>query len=198
MQCRTPIHCVFQGFDCNMTKVTEYQCRKLPWIRSFCHNYNLVLSSLIAYRCLSFCLFSFIHCVVCHSSICRFWLPYWYRQNCRLFTLTLTKTRIDFLLYDIWMEQWHPIVLNLLVEAFNDAVSAIKYWYVKPANTFNIFQSSCETSDSFHMWNLLHSFHMWNLWHSFHMWNLWYSFHLFEGRQYLVKVEYTFSSNTTY
>jgi hypothetical protein len=32
-------------------------------------------------RCLSFCLFSFGHCVVCHS-ICGFWLP---RGICKLF-----------------------------------------------------------------------------------------------------------------
>ena len=29
-------------------------------------------------RCLSFCTFSFGHCVVCSSSIYRFWLPLWY------------------------------------------------------------------------------------------------------------------------
>ena len=32
-------------------------------------------------RCLSFCTFSFGHCVVCSSSICRFWLPLWYLQT---------------------------------------------------------------------------------------------------------------------
>ena len=31
-------------------------------------------------RCLSFCTFSFDHCVVC-SSIYRFWLPLWYLQT---------------------------------------------------------------------------------------------------------------------
>jgi hypothetical protein len=29
-------------------------------------------------RCLSFCTFSFGHCVVCSSSIYGFWLPLWY------------------------------------------------------------------------------------------------------------------------
>jgi hypothetical protein len=28
-----------------------------------------------------FCLFSFVHCIVCHSSIYVFWLPLWYLQN---------------------------------------------------------------------------------------------------------------------
>ena len=31
--------------------------------------------------CLSFCTFSFGHCVVC-SSIYEFWLPLWYAQSC--------------------------------------------------------------------------------------------------------------------
>jgi hypothetical protein len=29
-------------------------------------------------RCLSFCNFSLGHCVVCSSSIYKFWLPFWY------------------------------------------------------------------------------------------------------------------------
>ena len=32
-------------------------------------------------RCLSFCTFSFGHCVVCSSSIYGFWLPLWYLQT---------------------------------------------------------------------------------------------------------------------
>ena len=32
-------------------------------------------------RCLSFCSFSFCHCVVCSSSIYGFWLPLWYLQT---------------------------------------------------------------------------------------------------------------------
>jgi hypothetical protein len=33
------------------------------------------------YRCLSFCPFSFDHCVVCSSSIYGFWFPLWYLQT---------------------------------------------------------------------------------------------------------------------
>jgi hypothetical protein len=33
------------------------------------------------YRCLSFCHFSFFHCVVCSSSIYEFWCPLWYHQT---------------------------------------------------------------------------------------------------------------------
>ena len=40
-------------------------------------------------RCLSFCTFSFDHCVVCSSSIYECWLPLWYLQ-------TLLKDMLDF------------------------------------------------------------------------------------------------------
>jgi hypothetical protein len=32
-------------------------------------------------RCLSFCTFSFGHCILCSSSIYGFWLPLWYLQT---------------------------------------------------------------------------------------------------------------------
>jgi len=45
-----------------------------------------VIRSLVSYvyfvdRCLSFCTFSFGHCVVCFSSIYGFWLTLWYFQT---------------------------------------------------------------------------------------------------------------------
>ena len=42
---------------------------------------SLVLCVYFVDRCLSFCPFSFGHCVVCPSSINGFWLPVWYRQK---------------------------------------------------------------------------------------------------------------------
>ena len=42
---------------------------------------SLVLYVCFAYRCLSFCTFSFGHCVVCSSSIYGFVLPLWYLQT---------------------------------------------------------------------------------------------------------------------
>jgi hypothetical protein len=39
---------------------------------------SLVLYVYFVDRCLSFCTFSFGHCVVCSSSIYGFWLPLWY------------------------------------------------------------------------------------------------------------------------
>jgi hypothetical protein len=41
----------------------------------------IVLCVCFVDRCLSFCTFSFGHCVVCYSSIYRFWLPLWYLQT---------------------------------------------------------------------------------------------------------------------
>ena len=42
---------------------------------------SLVLYACFVDRCLSFCTFSFSHCVVCSSSIYGFWLPLWYLQT---------------------------------------------------------------------------------------------------------------------
>ena len=42
---------------------------------------SLVLYVCFVDRCLSLFTFSFVHCVVCSSSIYRFWLPFWYLQT---------------------------------------------------------------------------------------------------------------------
>jgi len=42
---------------------------------------SLVLCVCFVDYCLSFCTFSFCHCVVCPSSVCGFWLPLWYLQT---------------------------------------------------------------------------------------------------------------------
>ena len=46
---------------------------------------SLVLCVCFVDRCLSFCTFSFGHCVVCSASIYRFWLPLWYLQTLLLY-----------------------------------------------------------------------------------------------------------------
>jgi hypothetical protein len=43
-----------------------------------CVTRSVVLCVCFVDRCLSFCTFSFGHCVVCSSSIYEFWLPLWY------------------------------------------------------------------------------------------------------------------------
>ena len=82
-----------------------------------------VTRSLVSYvcfvdRCLSFCLFSFGHCVVC-SLIYGFWLPLWYRQtllsNCclisseQLFTISL---RTIYFTLQTLLSLWHITFLN--------------------------------------------------------------------------------------
>jgi hypothetical protein len=42
---------------------------------------SLVLCVCFVDRCLSFCTFSFGHCVFCSSSIYEFWLPLWYLNS---------------------------------------------------------------------------------------------------------------------
>ena len=42
---------------------------------------SLVLCICFVDHCLSFCPFSFCHCVLCSSSIYGFWLPLWYLQT---------------------------------------------------------------------------------------------------------------------
>ena len=48
---------------------------------------SLVLYVCFVDSCLSFCTFSFDHCVVCSSSIYVFWLPLWYLLAIVLFVL---------------------------------------------------------------------------------------------------------------
>ena len=52
--------------------------RSLPVFRRVRIIRSLVLYVCFVDRCLSFCAFSFDHCVVCLTSIYGFWLPLWY------------------------------------------------------------------------------------------------------------------------
>ena len=81
--------------------ITDFVTRLTRWVslveqELFTHSEHLssppvfsrvrVTRSLVLYvcfvdRCLSFCTFSFGHCVVCSSSIYWFWLPLWYLQT---------------------------------------------------------------------------------------------------------------------
>ena len=54
---------------------------------------SLVLCVCFVDHCLSFCTFSFGHCVVCSSSIYGFWLHLWYLQTL-LIQLKLEKRKI--------------------------------------------------------------------------------------------------------
>ena len=52
-----------------------------PLLSGVCVIRSLVLYVCFVNRCLSFCSFSFGHCVLCSSSIYWFWLPLWYLQT---------------------------------------------------------------------------------------------------------------------
>ena len=58
----------------------------------FCITRSLVLYVCFVDRCLSFRTFSFGHCVVCSSSIYRFWLPLWYLKTPLMKLLKSFKT----------------------------------------------------------------------------------------------------------
>jgi hypothetical protein len=52
-----------------------------PVFSGVCVTRSLVLCVCFVDHCLSFCTFSFCHCVVCSSSIFEFWLPLCYLQT---------------------------------------------------------------------------------------------------------------------
>ena len=56
---------------------------------------SLVLRVCFVDRCLFFCTFSFGHCVVCSSSIYRFWLPLWYLQTLHIDDVYTNTISID-------------------------------------------------------------------------------------------------------
>jgi len=63
---------------------------------------SLVLCVYFVDRCLSFCPFSFGHCVVCSSSIYGFWLPLWYLQTLLIGSNTVSQCQSSpFLINDL-------------------------------------------------------------------------------------------------
>jgi hypothetical protein len=59
----------------------KQQSPGLTLLHPICSCYSLVLYICFVDRCLSFCTFSFGHCVVCSTSIYGFRLPLWYLQT---------------------------------------------------------------------------------------------------------------------
>ena len=66
----------------------QYKCNG-NFINGVRVTWSLVLCVCFVDRCLSFCTFSFGHCVVCSSSICGFWLPLWYLQTLLSYNIDL-------------------------------------------------------------------------------------------------------------
>jgi hypothetical protein len=67
-----------------------YKIKSRIWFGWVNFNFNLEDRCFVD-RCLSFCLFSFGHCVVCPSSIYGLWLPLWFLQA--LLTISSTSLR---------------------------------------------------------------------------------------------------------
>jgi hypothetical protein len=68
---------------------------------------SLVLYVCFVDHCLSFCTFSFGHCVFCFSSIYGFWLLLWYLKN--LLINILPQSSLEFSCYSIFLSysMWH-------------------------------------------------------------------------------------------
>jgi hypothetical protein len=68
---------------------------------------SLVLYVYFVGHCLSFCPFSFGHCVVCSSSIYEFWSLRWYLKN--LIIKILLQGSLEFSCYSIFLSYsvWH-------------------------------------------------------------------------------------------
>ena len=63
---------------------------------------SLVLYVCFVDRCLSFCTFSFGHCVVCSSSIYGFWLSLWYLQTLLSFICMFCRSLFVLLYFFFW------------------------------------------------------------------------------------------------
>ena len=90
-----------------------------------CVTRSLVLCVCFVDRCLSFCTFSFHHCVVCPSTIYWFWLPLWYLQTRLKYTLfsnwidkygvvTMIKIRPNTMCYNSWIKLQLPTIIKVL------------------------------------------------------------------------------------
>ena len=90
---------------------------------------SLVLYVCFVDRCLSFCAFSFGHCVVCSFSIYRFWLPLWYLLVIVLSVLRYTDS--DYLFGIFWPLCCLSIfdIRILIAPLVSSNISCIFYYY---------------------------------------------------------------------
>jgi hypothetical protein len=80
-----------------LKKNTTYSPFRSAWVHlsvlsGVCVTRSLVLCVYFVDRCLSFCHFSFGHCVIC-PSIYGFWLPLWYLQTLLLDLIMMSCSR---------------------------------------------------------------------------------------------------------
>jgi hypothetical protein len=110
------------GFVTRMTRRVSLVEQKLPTLSEHLRS-PLVFSgirvtrSLVLYvcfgaLCLSFCTFSFGHCVVCSSSIYGFWLPLWYLLTLLNVLHLWVHYNVDDTLIDFWESQLLLIINN--------------------------------------------------------------------------------------
>jgi hypothetical protein len=79
----------------------------LPIFSGVCVTRSLVLCVCFVDRYLSFCTFSFGHCVVCSSSIYGFWLPLWYLQTLLTFFVPVPGQNLEFQRCSCWRYIWN-------------------------------------------------------------------------------------------
>ena len=92
---------------------------------------SLVLCVCLVDRCLSFSPFCFGHCVVCSSSIYRFWLPLWYLQ-------TLLTFVVGILLYSSYVDLCLSYnILTLLLNIYDKKASKYQLYSVYDKNATN-------------------------------------------------------------
>ena len=89
-----------------------------PVFSGLCITRSLVLCVCFVDRCLSFCSFSFGHCVVYSSSICGFWLPF---GIFKLFLYIIVTT------LNLWFSKINNTELHLINYSFKrEAISIVK------------------------------------------------------------------------
>ena len=77
---------------------------------------SLVLCICFVDRCLSFCTFSFGHCVVCSSLIYWFWLPLWYLQiDYSVYIITINS--ISYIIF--YRQVMCPWLIQNLLQSWN-------------------------------------------------------------------------------
>ena len=75
---------LYEKWDfCLVFTLMDISCFRFPvMIKRNKQKYSLLeISIFLADRCLTFCPFTFVHCVVCPSAIYGFWWPLWYLQT---------------------------------------------------------------------------------------------------------------------
>jgi len=88
---------------------------------------SLVLSVCFIDRCLSFCTFSFGHCVVCPSSIYVFWLPLWYLQTLLIIYSWKTNFWLSKFKFD-WRRSGNDKVVMRIRKI--SAILTFRYWHL--------------------------------------------------------------------